>query len=277
MKKDRKSDKEKTKLLDRILLAAGIVFTGIFCVSGYMLLKYYDEYREQKKLDESIAGLRQAETMDTKGDSLMENGGNGAKEQKDNSRLKEINADYIGFITIPDTDIYYPVVRRDNSYYLYHDFMGEKNSHGTIFMDEGCEPEDTVVLLHGHHMKDGTMFGSLKNFKKKEFRKEHEILYLDWGEGDQPYEIFAAALIDLTREDYFTYEILPGTEEETERYLKELKKNSFYYRDLNKVEQGQIVLLSTCEYGTKQQRLVIAAVSENRWASEEPEDEKESR
>lgn len=273
MKKDSKIDKKRSKFFDKILLAAGIVFIGIFCMSGYMLLKYYGEYREQKKLDESIAGLRQAEAMDAKGDSLMGNSGNGEKEQKDNSRLKEINADYIGFITIPDTNVYYPVVRRDNSYYLYHDFMGEKNSHGTIFMDEGCEPEDTVVLIHGHHMKDGTMFGPLKNFKKKEFREEHEILYLDWGEGDQPYEIFAAALIDLTQEDYFTYEVLPATEEETKRYLKELKQNSFYFRDLNKVEQGQIVLLSTCEYGTEQQRLVIAAVSKNRGAAVAPEEE----
>lgn len=263
MKKDRKADKKKTKLFDKILLTAGIVFAGIFCVSGYKLLKYYGEYRNQKNLDESIAGLRQAELEESQWDFSPGKDDKGEKLQKDKSALQDINPDYIGFISIPDTDIYYPVVWRDNAYYLSHDFLGEKNSHGAIFMDEGCRPEDGIVLIHGHHMKDGTMFGALKNYKKKEFRQEHEILYLDWGDGDQAYEIFAAALIDLTQEDYFTYEVLPATEEETEQYLKELKKNSFYYRDLNKVEQGQIVLLSTCEYGTEQQRLVIAAVSEN--------------
>lgn len=264
MKKDRDIGKKKADFLNRLLFAAGIVFLIVFCVSGYMLLQYYGKYREQKDLDETIAGLRQAdmEDRDHKEDISLGESGNEEEILRDNSRLKEINGDYIGFITIPDTDIYYPVVQRDNSYYLSHDFMGEKNSHGAIFMDEECEPEDAVVLIHGHHMKDGTMFGALRNFKKKEFREEHRGLYLDWGGGDQSYEIFAAALIDLTQEDYFTYEILPTTEEETEHYLKELQKNSFYFQDTNKVEQGQIVLLSTCEYGTAQQRLVIAAVSE---------------
>ncbi len=264
MKKDRDIGKKKADFLDRLLVMAGIVFLAVFCVSGYMLLQYYGKYREQKDLDETIAELRQAdmEDRDHEGDISLGESGNEEEILRDNSRLKELNDDYTGFITIPGTDIYYPVVQRDNSYYLSHDFMGEKNSHGAIFMDEGCKPQDTVILIHGHHMKDGTMFGGLKNFKKKEFREEHRVLYLDWGGGDQSYEIFAAALIDLTQEEYFTYEILPTTEEETERYLKELQKNSFYFQDTNKVEEGQIVLLSTCEYGTAQQRLVIAAVSE---------------
>lgn len=262
MKKDRKAYKKRTKLFDRLLLIAGIVCVLVFCVSGYELLKYYGEYREQRELDESIAGLRQADLEDSEPDFQPGNDGVLEEIQKDNSRLKEINPDYVGFISIPDTDIYYPVVQRDNSYYLSHDFMGEVNSHGTIFLDEGCQPEDAVVLIHGHHMKDGTMFGALKNYKKKEFCEDHLTIYFDWGEGDEAYEIFAAALIDLTQEDYFTYEVLPTAEEDIRLYLKELKKNSFYFKDLNRVEQGQILLLSTCEYGTEQQRLVIAAVSD---------------
>ena len=99
-----------------------------------------------------------------------------------------------------------------------------------------------------------------KKYKREKFRQEHEIIYLDWGNGDEPYRVFAAALIDLTDEEYFHYNELPGADGDTQEYLRELKRNSFWYDDSTEID-GQVVLLSTCEYGTAQQRLVIGAVA----------------
>lgn len=257
MKEPIKQGKKKGNLLDKLLLAGGIVFLCVFCVTGYFLLRYYGGYREQKEMDDTVAGLREVpDGSDQDGVRTVE-----WQEvyERNAMRLKEMNPDYIAWITVPDTDIYYPVVQRDNSYYLYHDFEQKSNSHGAIFMDESCSRTDSFILLHGHHMKDGTMFGGLKKYKKTKFREEHEIIYLDWGNGNESYRVFAAALIDLTPEDYFHYNEFPGTDEDTEKYLKELKRNSFWYDDSTKIN-GQVVLLSTCEYGTAQQRLVIGAV-----------------
>lgn len=247
----------REKILDRLLLWGGIVFLCIFCITGYFLLRYYDEYRNTKKLDEQIASLRYSAGNE-------KNGGwdNGGAEQADTSGeegLCRINPDYIGWLVIPDAAVDYPVVQRDNSYYLSHDFTGEENRHGAIFLDENCSLEDDVLLIHGHHMKDGTMFGGLKNYKKEAFRQGHGIIYLDKGEGDEAYEVFAAALIDLTREGYFDYQRLPVRGEEKAAYLEKLKENAFWY-DNEENPEGQILLLSTCEYGSSDQRLVIAAV-----------------
>ncbi|MGN0131167.1 MAG: class B sortase [Lachnospiraceae bacterium] len=260
------------KCPDGILLATGIVSLVVFVAAGWKLLDYYRAYREQKQSYDEIAALRDAGNMEmTAEKGLGESGSTGSgnigitsKEDAKASyeRLKEINPDYVGWITIPDTEVDYPVVQRDNSYYLYHDFMGKQSSHGAIFLDENCEADDAVILIHGHHMKDGTMFGALKGFKKKDFRENHESLYLDWGEGDKEYRIFAVALIDLSGETYFHYDELPHTGEETDTYLKRLKQNAFWYVEPELEEQTQIVLLSTCEYGTENQRMVIAAVSE---------------
>lgn len=256
---------------DKILLAVGIVFFVVFAVSAVGLFGYYRDYREQKQSYDGIAALRDGENgsrddedgagVEEAGEDVSDAGSVSlAKESKE--RLIAVNADYIGWITVPDTNIYYPFVQRDNSYYLNHDFYGTESSHGAIFLDEGCLPEDGVILIHGHHMKDGTMFGALKGFKKKAFWEDHDTLYLDWGTGDETYRIFAAALIDLTQDDWFHYEELPRTEEEREGYLKELKQNALWYEEPEQGQTGQIVLLSTCEYGTGQQRLVVAAVSE---------------
>jgi sortase B len=249
------AQKEKKSFLDRLLLAAGIVFLIVFCVSGFALVQYYRAYRIQKNQDETIVRLREKE--------LEENQENASEEQSGEGETVdwyEINPDYVGFLTIPDTNVCYPVVQRDNEYYLTHDFFGETSRHGAIFMDESCQADDSVVLIHGHHMKDGTMFGSLKSYKKKDFRENHDTLYLDWGEGEKAYRIFAVALIDLTREDYFTYEILPQTVEETEKYFRNFRQNSIWYQDVDVREEKQIILLSTCEYGTQQQRMVVAAI-----------------
>lgn len=262
-----KSVRERGKThrgFDRLLLFSGIAFLVVFLGAGCVLLQYYSRYREQKALDESIAGLRQVPGQS--GKYSYGGGGTGSDQdlreayERNAIRLKEANPDYIAWITVPGTDIYYPVVQRDNSYYLSHDFMQKVNSHGAIFMDESCKPDDGIILLHGHHMKDGTMFGGLKKFKRKTFRQEQDTIYLDWGEGDEPYRVFAVAMIDLTEEEYFHYNEFPETEEEREAYLKELKHNSLWF-DSSGEMSGQIVLMSTCEYGTKQQRLVVGAVS----------------
>lgn len=107
--------------------------------------------------------------------------GNAKDVEQEGQALPQINAsvywekneDYVAYLYIPDTEIEYPVVQRNNSYYLNHNFYGEKNAHGTIFLDENCSTEDPVLLLHGHHMKDGTMFGSLKQYRDKEIGRAH--------------------------------------------------------------------------------------------------------
>ena len=138
-------------------------------------------------MDEELRELgRQVQT-----EAAENNQGNAKDEDQDEQEFPQINAsvyrekneDYVAYLYIPDTEIEYPVVQRNNSYYLNHNFYGEKNAHGTIFLDESCSTEDPVLLLHGHHMKDGTMFGSLKQYRDKEFRQAHSEIFLDMGEG----------------------------------------------------------------------------------------------
>ena len=173
------------------------------------------------------------------------------------SVYREKNEDYVAYLYIPDTEIEYPVVQRNNSYYLNHNFYGEKNAHGTIFLDENCSTEDPVLLLHGHHMKDGTMFGSLKQYRDKEFRQAHSEIFLDMGEGFDTYEVFAILQIDLTKEDYFAYEEIPKDADSLTAYLKQMQKNATWYEQPGK--EDKLLLLSTCAYGSEDERMVVAA------------------
>ena len=54
----------------------------------------------------------------------------------DFAALKEINPEILAWLTIPGTNIDYPIAQHsDNDYYLHHLFTGEWNSSGCLFMD----------------------------------------------------------------------------------------------------------------------------------------------
>lgn len=216
-------------------------------------------------MDEELRELgRQAQTDNT-AENAPENTKDGEQEEQKSLQIntsvyREINTDYVAYLYIPDTEIEYPVVQRNNSYYLNHNFYEEKNAHGTIFLDENCSMETPVLLLHGHHMKDGTMFGSLKQYRDKEFRQAHSEIFLDMGEGFDTYDVFAILQIDLTKEDYFAYEEIPKKADSLPVYLQQMQKNATWYEQPESEEK--LLLLSTCAYGSEDERMVVAAYKE---------------
>lgn len=240
-----------------------------FLICGTLLVRYFLAYRHEQQLDDSVYAIRQRELEAHNGvdseDTNRRADGNQATTSFDtilDSELYQMNADYVAFLSIPDTPIFYPVVQRDNDYYLKHDFMMQSNGHGAIFLDEGCDIADDYIMLHGHHMRDKTMFASLDSYKKAEFREGHKLVYLDTGAGDEAYEVFAVAKIDLTPDDFFHYEDFPDNDEERVSYLKKMKSNAMWYTDPDAVADkgAQMLFLSTCSYGTDDQRLVICCV-----------------
>lgn len=257
--------KHNKKKQDFLLLFIGTVCLFVFVICVVFLLRYYHDYRQEKRMDEELRELgRQAQTDNT-AENAPENTKDGEQEEQKSLQIntsvyREINTDYVAYLYIPDTEIEYPVVQRNNSYYLNHNFYEEKNAHGTIFLDENCSMETPVLLLHGHHMKDGTMFGSLKQYRDKEFRQAHSEIFLDMGEGFDTYEVFAILQIDLTKEDYFAYEEIPKKADSLPVYLQQMQKNATWYEQPESEEK--LLLLSTCAYGSEDERMVVAAYKE---------------
>jgi len=101
--------------------------------------------------------------------------------------LSGINADYIGWIRIPGTAVDYPIVRgRDNEQYTNTTFAGERKRAGAIFMDWRCKEGfgGPFVILYGHNMKSGSMFGSLKNYRRAEYQAAHPEITITTASGE---------------------------------------------------------------------------------------------
>ena len=270
---------------DKFLWICAGAFFCVFLISGFFLLDYFLETRKQEKMNEELAKLKHGYDLEyftiVEGipiepaeSTVQGNLGSDDHKKEENSdvsqkeeaqyipKLSEINPDYVFWLEIPDTSIDYPVVHKDNDYYLKRDFYGDKNKHGTIFLDVNCESDGTFLLLHGHNMKDGTMFGGLREFKKKDFRSKHTELLIGYEQKEVEFKIVAGVLVDLYDSNRFVFEKLPGSDQEAEDYFANLKKYAFWCEPFEWESGKRVVLLSTCDYETEEQRLVIFAIEE---------------
>lgn len=89
------------------------------------------------------------------------------------SVLYERNPDMAGWIRLDGTILNYPVMLtpKDEEYYLKRGFDKKSDINGLPFMDVRCSITAPVsnYLIHGHNMKNGSMFSCLLQYEKQEF------------------------------------------------------------------------------------------------------------
>lgn len=95
--------------------------------------------------------------------------------------LHEQNSDFAGWLTIPGTEIDYPVMQavpESSDFYLTHNYDGQEDINGSIFLDSrnDYEQQDDNLIIYGHNMKSGMMFGGLKNFLDENYSLEHKMV-----------------------------------------------------------------------------------------------------
>ena len=179
------------------------------------------------------------------------------------------NDDTIGWVKIDGTKIDNVVVRgSDNEYYLDRTFYHKWNDHGTVFMDYRCTVTNTVnsqnLILYGHHMRDGSMFNSLKNFKNQNFLREHQTISFNTLYSKDVYEIFAVIITnDYPPEDNgyrFDYNRTDfSSDEDFAALIDGLKKRSLFNTGVQVDSTDELLTLSTCIYDFNEARLVVIA------------------
>lgn len=162
--------------------------------------------------------------------------------------LAAINADVAAWIYSEGTDIDYPVVQRNNSYYLNHSFDGKSASRGTLFIheDNANDFSDDNTCIYGHNMTrtgDGVMFSSLVSYKKQAYYEAHPVMYLLTPDGDYKVEIFAAYLIDIF-DDRIPMHF--GDKADYQSYLDEIRERSDITTSVEVTAEDRILTLATC-------------------------------
>lgn len=248
----------------RITKVLKILFACCFAITAAGALRlYYLEYREAGKLAE-LARIHDGDNSAEAGES--EAGGElpeGPSEEF--LRLAGLNEDYLGWLTVYGTQTDLPVVLgEDNEYYLHHDFYREESSYGTLFAD--CltdRVEDGNLLIYGHHMRNGSMFGKLTSFCDREFFQEHSLVRWEAEDGVSYYEIFAVMVVPGYEEagDYLPVRDYLGEPEpeQQKEILETLKDRASLWRELSFSENDRILFLMTCDYTRYNGRLLVCA------------------
>ena len=174
------------------------------------------------------------------------------------------NPDFAGWVTIAGTAVDYPVMHRadDNDFYLSHNFDGEDDVNGLLVLDKRCSVDgtDDNVLIHGHNMKSGFMFGALKNYKSYDYYREHPTIKFNSLYQENTYDIIAVFLssVDEGQDDFRYYDFINiYNEAEFEAYIRGIKEKSLYEIPYTAMYGDHLITLSTCDYSKRDGRLVV--------------------
>lgn len=176
------------------------------------------------------------------------------------NELKKINKETVGWLSLNNTKISYPVVQaKNNEKYLTHSFDGTYNLNGWIFMDYRNNPKyfDRNTVIYGHSGNYYVMFGSLKNTLKASWYKNENNQYITFNteSSTKKWKIFSMYTIDVVS-DYLVTEF--ESDFEYSNFLTRLKERSIYDFGVDLDVSDKILTLSTC-HSDGSKRLVIHA------------------
>ncbi len=253
--------KIKKKLhLIRIVLLLVVIICVVLIVHTY----YLSEVHKRKHVD-LIRFAREAEEKPLpQYDSVAEIEQPGMLSKYVNLYSK--NHDLAGWLSIPETVIDYPVMQcEDNVYYLSHDFFGNEDRYGCLFVKNiaDIDTPGTNFIIYGHSMWDGSMFGSLEKYKSESYCREHPIIYFDTLYEERTYEVIAVFLSKVydQNDDVFKYYQFyqADSEEEFRVFYENIKELSLYDTGVTAQYGDTFLMLSTCAYHEEDGRLVVVA------------------
>lgn len=190
-------------------------------------------------------------------------------------QLLQANPHTIGWLNAGE-NIDYAIVQSDNEFYLDHDFFGESDSNGTLFVNEHNQiwPRDDVILIHGHNMRDGDMFGRLMKYESYDYVCKHPIVNFRtlYDEEDVlyvPVSAFNASMLPDNREYFDITQMVfaddPQEEQEDtgrsskeyQQYLDGILEWSLWSSAADVNVEDELLILVTCSYEQEDGRFML--------------------
>lgn len=177
------------------------------------------------------------------------------------------NSDMAAWLQIPGTVIDYPVMwtPRDENYYLKRGFDGKSNQNGCLILDtdSSLEPLTTNLIIHGHNMKSGAMFGTLSNYESEEYYQEHKNIVLYTENLRRNYEVIAVFRSQVFKKSDNVFKFYKffqaDSQEEFDEFYDNIMAMSIYDTGVTAQFGDHFLTLSTCSYHVDRGRFVVVA------------------
>lgn len=265
--------KRREKRRKLLVILCGVIAAGCF---GYFGV--YSYFAERTQMDyENLAMLKGSSSLaggswQTPGVSSQVTIHYTEDEERELVVLPEYETLYkknkklIGWLKIDDTNIDYPVMQTaNNEYYLDHNFNQEYDKNGSLFLDASCDVvnRNTNLIIYGHHMKSGKMFGNLNSYSSKEYCEKHSTISFDTIYEKGLYQVMYVFRSRIFNEDevvFKYYQFLDAaSEKEFASNMQEMAALSLYDTGVTAAFGDELLTLSTCDSSEQDGRFVVVA------------------
>ncbi len=257
----------KKKLKVAVLVLCALVFLGSI---GYIGSVYYESYKNRQNTGDLLELFDQS-----KDGAYPVPLGYPEGWLPEFAAWYDINPDVIGHVYIDGTGLNYPVVQTSEpgatglvgQWYLRRDFYGKDNQHGIPFLDYRAAvtpgAETTNLVIYGHNMKDGQMFGELMSYKTLAYYKEHPTIHFDSVYAESEWKIVAVIITNAYEKDgpvwnYHNF-IDGGDGTATQNFIDACAARTLITTGVDALPTDRFVTLSTCSYEFLDARFVLVA------------------
>lgn len=247
--------KKRSDIIRKIIL---VISVGVFIFAAYNLINIFLAYHKADVIYDNI----QQDVLDEDSHTKVVIG---EDEQEveipftyNHQALLNINSQGIGYIYIPSIDCRLPMVQGDdNDYYLTHTFNKEYSANGCLFEDYRINGglSASQIIIYGHNMRNGAMFGKLKNYQDYSFwnNSGNDVLYIYTGNVIKEYKIFSCYISEAISDTYtFNFPTLESMRD----YAVNMKAKSMYDTGVDVSTATQVITLSTCTNDGEQRFIV---------------------
>jgi sortase B len=176
----------------------------------------------------------------------------------DFDEIRELFPSAVAWIQSEGTAINYPVVQgSDNDFYLHHLSDGTPNAMGSIFLDykDSADFTNFPMIIYGHDMRTGQMFGSLRHYASQEFFEAHSSMFIFTPHANYEFVLVAGYVLDSS------VEVPPmnfSGPDDFYEYMEYATSQSIFSSDVQIDYDDRMVYLATCTpTGSANERLIL--------------------
>lgn len=229
-----------------VSIFTAIVGISIFALSVFIIFQYECGIAVSDKANEIASSMKITP-------NIIDNTGKETilpEDEMDIKAMQEVNPDTIGFLKIQDKEL--PVVASEDGKYMKTGWDGKRTACGTVFMDDYCDLNGKNIILYGHHIKNGRMFGDLNKYLSKEYRDENPTFKWITKDYVDTYTVVAVIKSKVTDiENILDIDLKSDIDALSEK----AKRTNTLYEELHSGKS--YMSLVTCEYTEKNGRLIV--------------------
>lgn len=256
-----------------------VAFVLLFIFSSGMLIHDFVRSAREQAANEALVQRVEQEVSLGEGTSETSNGNSTSAQASEQERnyqpLIQENSHLAAWLMIEGSEVDYPVLYtpEEPEHYLRRAFDGSYALSGSLFIGANSSPDGSNIIIYGHNMNDGSMFGNLDSYADEDYAREHQEIIYDLIQPDGSYErltfevmaAFYSRVYQVDEKDVFRYYYSTdlSNPEDFQYYVEEAMSASLYDLDVTAEYDDRLLTLSTCSYHTEDGRFVVVAREEH--------------